>query len=325
MENDSNTSQASGIRVVRYDSTHEGRWNDFVKNAKNGLFMFQRNFMEYHSDRFKDFSLMFYQEEKLIAVLPASIHDKELRSHGGLTFGGLVTGIDMKQHRMLDCFAAMREFLVANGITSVLYKVVPHIYHSVPAEEDAYALFVNDAKLFRRDSATVVDLLKKIKISNGRRGHIAKAGREGVVVEESEDFDSFIDLENEVLMRFHGAKAVHTGAELALLKSRFPENIKLYVAKLNGELLAGTVIFIYENLIHTQYMGSNEIGRKIGALDFLIGKLMEKYGETKRYLDFGISNENNGRYLNEGLCAQKEDFGGRTVAYDQYVLDLIQT
>ena len=322
MENDVNTSQASGIRVVRYDSTHEGRWNDFVKNAKNGLFMFQRNFMEYHSDRFKDFSLMFYQEEKLIAVLPASIHDKELRSHGGLTFGGLVTGIDMKQHRMLDCFAAMREFLVANGITSVLYKVVPHIYHRVPAEEDAYALFVNDAKLFRRDSATVVDLLKKIKISNGRRGHIAKAGREGVVVEESEDFDSFIDLENEVLMRFHGAKAVHTGAELTLLKSRFPENIKLYVAKLNGELLAGTVIFVYENMIHTQYMGSNEKGRRIGALDFLIGKLMEKYGETKRYLDFGISNENNGRYLNEGLCAQKEDFGGRTVAYDQYVLDL---
>ena len=322
MENDVNTSQASGIRVVRYDSTHEGRWNDFVKNAKNGLFMFQRNFMEYHSDRFKDFSLMFYQEEKLIAVLPASIHDKELRSHGGLTFGGLVTGIDMKQHRMLDCFAAMREFLVANGITSVLYKVVPHIYHRVPAEEDAYALFVNDAKLFRRDSATVVDLLKKIKISNGRRGHIAKAGREGVVVEESEDFDSFIDLENEFLMRFHGAKAVHTGAELTLLKSRFPENIKLYVAKLNGELLAGTVIFVYENMIHTQYMGSNEKGRRIGALDFLIGKLMEKYGETKRYLDFGISNENNGRYLNEGLCAQKEDFGGRTVAYDQYVLDL---
>ena len=181
---------------------------------------------------------------------------------------------------------------------------------------------MNDAKLFRRDSATVVDLPKKIKVSNGRRGHIAKAGREGVVVEESEDFDSFIALENEVLMRFHGAKAVHTGAELTLLKSRFPENIKLYVAKLNGELLAGTVVFVYENMIHTQYMGSGDKGRKIGALDFLIGKLIEKFSATKRYFDFGISNEDNGRFLNEGLCAQKEDFGGRTVVYDQYMLDL---
>lgn len=322
MANEVNEGQTTGINVVRYDSSQEGPWNEFVRRAKNGLFMFQRNYMEYHSDRFKDFSLMLYQGEKLIAVMPASLHDKELRSHGGLTFGGLVTGIDMKQHHMLDCFTAMREFFVANGITSVLYKVVPHIYHSVPAEEDAYALFVNNAQLFRRDSATVVDLPKKIKVSNGRRGHIAKAGREGVVVEESEDFDSFIALENEVLMRYHGAKAVHTGAELALLKSRFPENIKLYVAKLNGELLAGTVIFVYENMIHTQYMGSGDKGRKIGALDFLIGKLMEKYGETKRYFDFGISNENEGRVLNAGLCAQKEDFGGRTVAYDQYKLDL---
>lgn len=317
-----NVVQNSGVKVVRYEPCYSEQWDEFVRRAKNGLFMFQRNFMEYHSDRYRDYSLMFYEGEKLIAVMPASIHDKELRSHGGLTFGGLVTGIDMKQHRMLDCFTAMREFLVANGIMSVLYKVVPHIYHSVPAEEDAYALFVNDAKLFRRDSATVVDLPKKIKVSNGRRGHIAKAGREGVVVEESEDFDSFIDLENEVLMRFHGAKAVHTGAELTLLKSRFPENIKLYVAKLNGELLAGTVIFVYANMVHTQYMGSNEKGRKIGALDFLIGKLMEKYSETKRYFDFGISNEDNGRVLNEGLCAQKEDFGGRTVVYDWYRLDL---
>ena len=322
MINERNAVQTSGMRVVRYDSSQEEHWNEFVRRSKNGLFMFQRNYMEYHSDRFKDFSLMFYQGEKLVAVMPGSVHDKELRSHGGLTFGGLVTGMDMKQHHMLDCFTAMREFLVANGITSVLYKVVPHIYHSVPAEEDAYALFVNDANLVRRDSATVVDLLKKIKVSNGRRGHIAKAGRMGVAVEESEDFDSFIALENDVLMRYHGAKAVHTGSELSLLKSRFPENIKLFLAKLNGELLAGTVIFVYENMIHTQYMGSNEKGRKIGALDFLIGKLMEQFGETKRYFDFGISNENNGRFLNEGLCAQKEDFGGRTVAYDQYVLDL---
>lgn len=322
MSNDASEALKSNVRVVRYEHACEKQWDEFISQSKNGLFMFQRNFMEYHSDRYKDYSLMFYEGEKLIAVMPASIHDKELRSHGGLTFGGLVTGIDMKQHRMLDCFRAMREFLVADGITSVLYKVVPYIYYSVPAEEDAYALFVNDAKLFRRDSATVVDLPKKIKVSNGRRGHIAKAGREGVVFEESEDFDSFIALENEILMRFHGVTAVHTGTELTLLKSRFRENIKLYVAKLNGELLAGTVLFIYENLIHTQYMASNDKGRKIGALDFLIGKLMEKFSATKRYFDFGISTEDNGRVLNEGLCAQKEDFGGRTVVYDQYRLDL---
>ena len=84
----------------------------------------------------------------------------------------------------------------------------------------------------------------------------------------------------------------------------------------NGHYVDGPV------LDTSTYMGSGDKGRKIGALDFLIGTLMEKYSTTKRYFDFGISNENEGRFLNEGLCAQKEDFGGRTVAYDQYKLDL---
>lgn len=306
------------IRVARYDTAFERQWDEFVVNSKNGLFMFRRGFMEYHSDRFVDFSLMFYLADKLIAVMPASIHGKELRSHGGLTFGGLVTGIDMKQHHMLDCFKAMRQFLAKDGVESLLYKTVPYIYHNAPAEEDAYALFVNNAKLVRRDAATVIDLPRKIKVSKGRHANMSRAAREGVRFEESEDFESFIELENEILMRFHGVKAVHTGAELTLLKSRFPDDIRLFVAKKDGELLAGTVIFKYDNLIHTQYMASSSNGRKIGALDFLIGKLMEKYAEKKRYFDFGISTEDSGHVLNEGLCAQKENFGGRTVVYDQY-------
>ena len=47
-----------------------------------------------------------------------------------------------------------------------------------------------------------------------------------------------------------------------------------------------------------------------------------KYKESKKWLDFGISTEHGKIYLNEGLCAQKEGFGGRTGVYEVWELDL---
>ena len=42
----------------------------------------------------------------------------------------------------------------------------------------------------------------------------------------------------------------------------------------------------------------------------------------RRYFSFGISTEQAGQYLNEGLIAQKEGFGARTVVHDFYEWNL---
>lgn len=102
------------------------------------------------------------------------------------------------------------------------------------------------------------------------------------------------------------------------MKRLFPNNIKLFTADYNGEMIAGALIFIYDNVVHTQYLSCNETGRRIGALDLTISTIMNSYKENVRYLDFGISTEDSGRILNEGLIAQKESFGGRTVVYQTY-------
>lgn len=75
------------IEIVRYTDNQEDIWNQFNKQSKNYLFMFDRNYMDYHKDRFKDHSLLFYNDGKLIALLPMSEHDEMLVSHGGLTYG----------------------------------------------------------------------------------------------------------------------------------------------------------------------------------------------------------------------------------------------
>ena len=307
--------------VKKYTDSDRELWNNFLTNSKNGIFMFNRSFMEYHKDRFTDNSLLFYDDDKLVAIFPASIKEGILSSHGGLTYGGFITGNDMKQHHMNDCFTALKEYAASNGIKEIIYKHIPHIYHKQPAEEDIYSLYFNNAEILKIEASTVVDFRNPLKMPKGRKAQVGRARREGVIIQESDDFETFISLENQVLER-HETKAVHTPNELKLLKSFFPENIKLLTAFYQDKMIAGTVLFIYDNVIHTQYMAASELAREIGALDLTIATVIETFKDSKKWLDFGISTEDAGRFLNEGLISQKEGFGGRTNIYQTWKIKI---
>ncbi|EAK0155514.1 GNAT family N-acetyltransferase [Campylobacter coli] len=303
------------IYIKNHTKETQDIWNNFNKDAKNGLFMFDRNYMDYHSDRFMDNSLMFYEDEKLIALLPCNVVENILYSHQGLTFGGFIVDENMKQGKMLECFEVLKEYMKENNFKKLIYKSIPYIYHKIPAQEDLYALFRNKAELFRVDCSTTIDLQNVLKMSDLRKRCIKKAQKNKVEITSSEDFNIFLILLNSVLQKQHGVNAVHSVEELKLLYSRFPQNIKLFVAKFNGEIIAATLVFIYENLVHTQYLAANEKAREIGALDLLIKTLMDEFAKSKKYFDFGISTENGGEFLNHGLISQKEGFGGRNVAH----------
>ena len=231
----------------------------------------------------------------------------------------------MKQHIMNDCFDSLIEYARANGFKSILYKAVPHIFHEQPAEEDRYALFRHNAEIAKIEPATVVNLSSPLKMPKGRKAQISRAKREGIIVKELVDensFHVFMNLENKVLGKYHDAKAVHSGEEMYLLYSYFPEKIHLYGAFFEGEMIAGSVIYEYGQLIHTVYLAANELAREIGALDLTINTMMERFKDSKKWFDFGISSEDGGRYMNEGLISQKEGFGGRTNIYDTWLINI---
>lgn len=310
------------ITFCKYDPTQASIWNKFNRDSKNGLFLFDRNYMDYHSDRFKDNSLMFYENNKVIALLPCNIKDSILYSHQGLTFGGFITNDSMKQVKMLECFETLKEYMYKNNINELIYKATPYIYHKKPAQEDIYALFVNNAENYRVDCSSTINLGDIYRISKGRKAQISRAKREKIEIFEITHIDDFTKLLNKVLNKRHNVCATHSVNELKLLQSRFPNEIKIFGAFKNDEMVAATLLFIYENIIHTQYLASNDLGRKLGALDLLIHTLIEKYKNNKKYFDFGISNEDNGRYLNEGLISQKEGFGARTIIHNFYKLSI---
>lgn len=307
------------IKTKLYTCEDKTIWEDFLAGAKNAHFFFHRDYMEYHKDRFEDFSLLFYDDkERLLALFPATKHGTTIISHGGLTFGGFLVGQRMSAGLMLNTMEAMKQFLSENGFTELIYKCIPYIYCNYPAEEDRYALFRLDATLVRRDVSAAICLPRRYKYQKGRTWMVNRGKKNGIRVRESKDFDSFMSLENDVLKKYHDTKAVHTGAELSMLAERFPKNIHLYVGELDGKMEAGAVIFENGNVVHTQYLANSDVGRTVGALDCVIDHLIQEVYADRTYFDFGISNEDNGRYLNEGLIAQKEGFGGRAVVHDFY-------
>lgn len=308
------------MQVRRYDESVQNRWNDFLSNAKNYHFFFHRDYLAYHEGRFEDFSLLIYDDkEKLIALLPANREGNRLYSHQGLTYGGFIVNDNMKVVTMIGIFEALKSYLHAAGIEEVVYKTVPHIHHRKPAEEDRYALFLQDARLLQRDVAAAIDMRAGVKYSNGRKWSLKKAAKEGFEVVESEDFAVFWALLEEILYQQHGAKPVHSLEEMALLHARFPKNIRLFLNYRAGELLAGAVVFENPDIVHLQYVANSNEGRVIGALDYIIDHLIKTVYRQKAFFDFGTSNEEEGRRLNEGLIDQKERFGARAIAIDRYL------
>lgn len=311
------------ISVLKYNNTYKNIWDEFVDNSKNGTFMLKRDYMDYHSDRFEDFSLLFFQDEKLIALLPASIHGDEIRSHGGLTYGGIISNYKMTTPIMLEVFESVKKFLKEKGIKKLLYKRIPMIYYNYPSDEDLYALFRNNARISRRDVSTCIQLENRIKFNERRRRNIKKAMKANLKVVQSSDFDGYIKLVNEVLSQYHNAKAVHSGVELKMLAENFPDIIKLFIATNDKEeMLSGVLIFVTPQAIHAQYIASSNKGREIGALDLVFDYLIKEYSINKKYFDFGISNEDEGKVLNIGLVGQKQEFGGRAIIHDFYELEI---
>lgn len=318
------------ITVTRYTPQNHQTWNEFVKQSRQGTFLFDRNYMDYHQDRFHDHSLMIYYKDKLYALLPANevvsasnneIPQKELVSHQGLTYGGLLTCNKMTAELTCETFEAIGNYLKQEGFSKLTYKAIPWIYHKIPSEEDLYALIhVGKASLSAREISTTILLQNKLRFSEQRRRGVNKAKKNSLIIRQSsqEDVFAFWNILNNNLQQKYHTRPVHSNEELQLLMSRFPENIIGYSVLKDEEVIAGTIIFITPQVIHTQYIGASEKGKEEGTLDLLFDYLINQKKWNAPYFDFGKSTEDRGNYLNTNLIHQKEGFGGRGVAYDTY-------
>lgn len=310
------------MTIEQYTPSLADEWDEAVKASRNGTFLHLRAYMDYHSDRFADCSLLARDDKgRVIALLPAHAQGEVVASHRGLTYGGWLMTARADAEAMLEVWQLAAAHYASLGFKTMLYRPAPHIYHKYPAEEDLYALYRAGGRLDASLISSVIYNAAPLGFDMAARQSVRKAQKEGVEVGISDDWEGFWQVLSALLRERHNASPVHTLDEIKLLHSRFPENIRLYTATLNGHILAGVVVYVTDTVAHSQYAATTAEGRQLRTLPLLYNKIIADYAHLP-YFDFGTSNEDGGRVLNTGLIRQKCGFGARGVVYNTYSIDL---
>jgi hypothetical protein len=310
--------------VAAFTPDRADEWDALVAAAPMGTFLHTRRFLSYHGDRFADASLLLADERGTVqAVLPAAIDPADPRrvvSHPGATYGGLVHDGELNGERAVDALRAVCDHYAERGHAVLRYKPVPHIYHRSPSQDDIWALGELGAVRAGCDLSCAIDLAARRPPSARRVRSLAKARREDVQVsEDAGALPALWAVLEATLERRHGARPVHSIEEIVRLNERFPDAIRPVVALLDGEVVAGAVLFGMATVVHTQYLAATEAGAATSALDAVIDRSIAYAREAgARYFDFGISPGPGRRGLSPGLYRWKAEFGGGGVLYEQY-------
>ncbi|MDN3674152.1 GNAT family N-acetyltransferase [Flavobacterium branchiarum] len=310
--------------VKLYQEADYTKWNDFIGQAKNATFLFHRDFMEYHKDRLEDFSLLVYENEKLVSVLPANRVIDVVYSHQGLTYGGLVYSNKLKGTEVELILENLLSFFKEVGIKNFHYKPAPVFYFPEGNSEVEFFLFKRGALLERKEMNLAINLSVPLHISKSKLKHFRRIQEMDLDVIEENNFTSFWELVLEPrLLNKHNAKPVHNSQEIVLLKQHFSNNIKQFSAYYEGEIIAGITVFETDTVVKSQYGATTKKGEELRALDFLFINLIQKYKEEgKLFFDMGIVGDANEKGYNVGLLKQKEELGCSVYNQDFYKISL---
>lgn len=306
------------IEVRRYEAAIAEDWRRVLSRARNGIFQFDRNFIEYHGDRFLDMSAVAYMDNAPVAVVPAAYDavSHRVTSHPGLTFGGVVVERGVRSGEAIAIVNEVLDTFKNWGAKSCLMKLLPDVFGAYPSAEVGYALWRRGFALVRRDLSSLLPFESALPFNSLKNRAVKKAHKAGVTVKDA-PVGLFHDLLESVLNSQHGVSAVHSSAELDLLKHRFPDHVFVRAGWLGGDILAGTLVFNYGHVWHTQYLANSARGRDVGALDVVIAELIdEAKAAGAHYMSFGASTTEHGMEINHGLLWQKESYGARAIVHD---------
>lgn len=296
--------------VRRYSYEYFELWNAFISIAKNATFLFHRDFMEYHADRFEDFSLLVFEGENLVSVIPANRVGHTIFSHQGLTYGGFVFIDDLVTFEIDLIIAEVILYLKENQFKEFSIKDIVSIYLKERKIETQQSLVKNGAELVETKMNLAIDFNSNFKISKSKLKHYNRIQSIGLSIRNEENLTDFW---NKVLcprleQKFN-VKPVHSLKEIIGLKNKFPENIYQYSVYKDEEILAGITVFKTNTVIKSQYGATTEKGEKYRALDYLYITLIDKYKSQLDFFDMGTVNDDSELGYNFGLLNQKKELG----------------
>lgn len=316
------------LTVRPFEERDEAQWETFVAGSWNGTPFHTRNFLNYHGARFLDRSVVIQDDERQWqGVFPAAQdtdHPDRVVSHPGSPFGGLIQSGGLTGSSAVDALTRIAAHYAELGYQVLRYRTVPLIYHTVPYQDDLYALFRLRARRWRTDLCATIDTRARLPLSRNRRAGLRRAARASVTLADGLAYlpDVWRILERQLAERF-GARPTHTLQEIEGLAVRLPAALQCRVAKLDGRVVAGLVLFIFPPVVRAQYSAADPIAREVSALDLLFEDTIAMATASGCwYVDFGNSNTDDGQELNAGLYRYKRSLGAGSHVHDAYELSV---
>jgi hypothetical protein len=311
-------------------------WDAFVGSSRNGTFFHTRKFLSYHpDDRFVDASLLFFEEHKLLGVLPAAEKKEDgkkmLVSHPGATYGGLVIDAKAGMREAGEMLDALKTYAKEKKYDRIAFlRLTLPILRKRSSDDQEFWLFRHGWTLNRMELSTsyVLSDLKTETVldsfDRAARNKVRQSEKSGLEVKWTEDFPEFWKLLEKTLAERHEAKPTHTLEEITRLHEIAPKDVRLLGAYEGKDLVAGfVVISIHAQALYILYTGQNYEKVDLKAVPLLLSSLFTlAIGEGRRVLDFGISTEDGGTKVNDNLFQFKESFGGQSVRRESWMLDL---
>ncbi len=320
------------ISVRAFSESDTSIWESFVHSANNGTIFHERKFLGYHPPgRFVDHSLILEKKGKVKALFPAAeVVSNGLRSmisHQGSSYGGIIAQQDLSFQESYDFVEAIVDHAKNTGFHRIQMTLPPAIYQQRVSNYLDFSLIKHGFTYKKRDVSSMLTIEpspeKNLeRFSGTHRTAVRKAVKQGVTTRESEDWSDFYALLKENLEIRHNVQPTHTLDELLKLKQLYPDEIRLFGAYWEGELIAGVVNFsVNRDVVLAFYISHKEAYQHLRAVNLLFYEIITWcHKNDYRFLDFGIFTVN--MEPNFGLGRFKENFGASGVFRDTFELNL---
>lgn len=320
------------IQITRYKEDMKKTWDQFVWTANNGTLFHTRQFLGYHPpERFRDHSLIFSDNKRMLAVLPAAIREIDgrriLSSHCGASYGGFVHREDLSVRSAFDLVESLIQYASSQSIDGIELTFPPVIYLARPSHYLDFALYKNGFVYSRREVSSIIPLdfeadyiLSQFKPE--ARTAFRKSVKMGVQIRETERFDEFYPILKKNLSLRHNVKPTHTLEELKLLKKLFPDRIQQFGAFVDDTLVAGVTNFLAnDRVVLAFYISHDEAYQEYRPVNHLFYEIIRWSIENKyRFLDYGIFTVREDP--NWGLGKFKESFGARGILRETFFREI---
>jgi len=322
------------LSIRRFVDHETPDWETFVLSANNGTMFHERRFLAYHPEgRFVDHSLILEKKGKTKALFPAveivTPSGKDLISHQGSSYGGFVVERNFSFRDGYDCVEGLVDYARRSGFKRIQMTLPPAIYQTRVSNYLDFSLIKHGFTYKKRDVSSLLTIEETPETNleffkSSHRTAVRKAVKQGVVVRESDDWETFYNLLKQNLKIRHNVQPTHTLEELRQLKTLYPERIRLFGAFLDQEMVAGVVNFsVNQDVVLAFYISHNEAFQHLRAVNLLFYEIIKWcHLNTYKYLDFGIFTVN--MEPNFGLGRFKENFGASGVFRDTFEIDLTQ-